>query len=168
MSGTIGAQSSIERGSTFWVELPVAESPHDRVSSAMGEPRDLSYCPGDRKRTILYIEDNLSNLTLVEEILADQGEINLISTMQGQLGLDLARKHLPDLILLDLHLPDLPGWEVLAQLQKTEDTRRIPVVVISADATSGQRERLKQAGARVYITKPLDIAEFLQALEATA
>jgi CheY-like chemotaxis protein len=85
--------------------------------------------------------------------------------MQGQLGLDLARKHLPDLILLDLHLPDLPGWDVLAQLQKTENTRDIPVVVISADATASQISKLMAAGARAYLTKPLDVTEFLQVLE---
>ena len=70
------------------------------------------------KRTILYIEDNLSNLTLIEEILGEQPQAELISAMQGKLGLDLARKHLPDLILLDLHLPDLTGPEVLAQLRR--------------------------------------------------
>ena len=117
------------------------------------------------KRTVLYIEDNLSNLTLVQEIIAEQPEIELLAAMQAQLGLDLARKHRPDLILLDLHLPDLAGAEVLAQLRREEATRDIPVVVISADATARQIDRLMAAGAHAYLTKPLDITELSQVVE---
>jgi len=87
--------------------------------------------------------------------------------MQGRLALDLARQHAPDLILLDLHLPDMPGWEVLAELQRHHVTRDIPVVVISADATSRQIKRLMSAGARSYLTKPIDVAEFFQVIEST-
>ena len=112
------------------------------------------------KRKILYVEDNLSNLTLIEQIFADLPDIELISAMQGQVGLDLARQHSLDLILLDLHLPDIPGWQVLALLQQGEATRNIPVIVISADATQRQIDNLMAAGARAYLTKPLDLAEF--------
>ena len=87
------------------------------------------------KRKILYVEDNLSNLTLVEEILSEQPEVELLSACDGRLGLDLARAHSPQLILLDLHLPDVSGREVLAELRADKKTRDIPVVVISADAT---------------------------------
>jgi CheY-like chemotaxis protein len=120
---------------------------------------------GARKRTILYIEDNSSNLTLIEQILAEQPDIQLISAMQGRLGLDLARQHTPDLILLDLHLPDMPGWEVLAELQRNQTTRHLPVVVISADATSGQIKKLLDAGACSYLTKPLDVEEFVKTVK---
>jgi CheY-like chemotaxis protein len=88
--------------------------------------------------------------------------------MQGQLGLDLARQHSPDLILLDLHLPDLPGWKVLSQLKADETTSHIPVVVVSADATTPQIKRLMKAGAAAYLTKPLDVAEFFRVLDQTA
>jgi CheY-like chemotaxis protein len=87
--------------------------------------------------------------------------------MQGGLGLDLARKHAPDLILLDLHLPDLPGHEVLARLRQDKLTRDIPVVVISADATARQIQRLMAAGAQNYLTKPLDIGEFFRVVDET-
>jgi CheY-like chemotaxis protein len=116
---------------------------------------------------ILYIEDNLSNLTLVEQMLAEQPHIELLTAMQGGLGLDLARKHLPDLILLDLHLPDLRGHEVLARLRQDAVTRAIPVVVISADATARQIQRLMAAGAQNYLTKPLDIREFYRVIDET-
>jgi len=85
--------------------------------------------------------------------------------MQGQLGIELALRHVPDLILLDLHLPDVPGWDVLARLQNEAATREIPVVIISADATSRQLERLMAAGARAYLTKPLDVEEFFHVIK---
>jgi CheY-like chemotaxis protein len=116
---------------------------------------------------ILYIEDNLSNLTLVEQMLAEQPAIELLTAMQGRLGIELARQHSPDLILLDLHLPDLPGHKVLAKLRQDELTRDIPVVVISADATARQIQRLMLAGARSYLTKPLDIGEFFRVIDET-
>ena len=87
--------------------------------------------------------------------------------MQGRIGLDLARQHAPDLILLDLHLPDMPGAEVLAALQANETTRRIPTIVVSADATAGQLQRLLAGGARDYITKPIDVGRFYRVMEET-
>ena len=112
------------------------------------------------------MEDNLSNLTLVEQMLAEQPQILLITAMQGRLALDLARQHAPDLILLDLHLPDMPGWDVLTELQRHYATRDIPVVIISADATSRQIKRLMDAGARAYLTKPIDVAEFFRVVNS--
>jgi CheY-like chemotaxis protein len=100
-------------------------------------------------------------------MLAERPAIELMTAMQGRVGLELARKHVPDLILLDLHLPDLPGWQVLHQLKADHATRDIPVIVISADATAPQSSRLLSAGARAYLTKPLDIAEFLRVIEET-
>jgi CheY-like chemotaxis protein len=87
--------------------------------------------------------------------------------MQGRIGVELARKHAPDLILLDLHLPDLPGWEVLSQLQADNATRHIPVVVVSADATRRQIDRLMTGGARGYLTKPINVTEFLRVLSSS-
>jgi CheY-like chemotaxis protein len=84
--------------------------------------------------------------------------------MQGQLGLDLARQHRPDLIVLDLHLPDMTGEEVLRRLKADPSTREIPVVVLSADASNGQVDRLMREGADDYMTKPLDVTRFLGVL----
>lgn len=118
-----------------------------------------------RGAVVLYVEDNRSNLDLVQRILARRPEVSLLVAMQGQPGLELARTQAPDLILLDLHLPDLPGEEVLRRLRETPQTRSIPVVVISADAIPAQVERLLAAGAQAYLTKPLDVRQFLTILD---
>jgi CheY-like chemotaxis protein len=165
MAGDIGVTSTVGKGSAFWIELPAADSPlkglpRNRASSM----DDACVAEGGK---ILYIEDNLSNLTLVDQMLSEQPGIELITAMQGGLGLDLARKHLPDLILLDLHLPDMRGHEVLAHLREDKLTRDIPVVIISADATARQVDRLMAAGAQSYLTKPLDIGEFFRVIDET-
>ena len=165
MSGAIGVDSVVGQGSTFWVDVPCAKSPLDRIAARAAERGGIEQIVGER--TILYVEDNLSNLTLIEQMLAEQPHVRLITAMQGRLALDLARQHSPDLILLDLHLPDVPGWTVLAQLKHEETTRHIPVVVISADATSQQVKRLMAAGARAYLTKPIEVTEFFRVIEQT-
>ncbi len=119
----------------------------------------------DGARTVLYIEDNLSNLELVQRIVARQPDLRLLTATQGREGLDLARRHLPRVILLDVHLPDLSGDEVLRRLKSEGPLTGIPVIVISADVTAVQRTRLLSLGAREYLTKPLDIRAFLAVLE---
>ncbi|HEV2805655.1 MAG TPA: ATP-binding protein [Chthoniobacterales bacterium] len=165
MGGNIGVESVVGKGSAFWIELPAVDSPLSALPKRRNAAKDDAVAAGGGK--ILYIEDNLSNLTLVEQMLAEQPHIELLTAMQGGLGLDLARKHLPDLILLDLHLPDLRGHEVLARLRQDAVTRAIPVVVISADATARQIQRLMTAGAQNYLTKPLDVREFYRVIDET-
>jgi CheY-like chemotaxis protein len=157
--------SGISRGSVFWVELPLAARPEpvarkDGVCSARGGWPQSADLPAGR--TMLYIEDNLSNLALIEDLMDRFPDVRLLTAMQGSVGLDLARLYKPDLILLDVHLPKLPGWEVLAQLKAGAATRQIPVVVISADATETQIARMLKAGACTYLTKPVDVRVFLE------
>jgi PAS domain S-box-containing protein len=168
MQGRIGVESRPGEGTSVWLEFSRANSP----LSTLTQEREATPAPRLsetlQQRSILYIEDNLSNLTLVQELLKQVGSIQLLSAMQGRIGLDLARQHTPDLILLDLHLPDMSGAQVLTELQSSEVTSCIPTVIVSADATAGQLERLMEAGARDYITKPIDIARFYHVVEENA
>jgi PAS domain S-box-containing protein len=158
MGGTIRAESEPGAGTTMRVELPAAPAPL-ALASANGEPKPEHLVSEDR--TIVYVEDNLSNLKLVEQTLERLPAVRLIPAMYGQLGFELARQHRPDMILLDLHLPDLHGHEVLERLKTDAVTRDIPVVVVSADATRAQVERLLAAGAAEYLTKPIDVERLL-------
>jgi CheY-like chemotaxis protein len=104
-------------------------------------------------------------MQLIEYLLSFRPGIRMLPSMQGRLGIDLARQHRPDLIFLDLHLPDMRGDEVLRRLRADGKTRDIPVVIISADATPGQIARLKSEGADEYLTKPLDVHQLLATLD---
>lgn len=167
VGGSIAFESEHGKGTTFIVDLESADPPgpaHD--SAPRSEPTQMESGAGDQPRCILYIEDNLSNLTLVQRILESEPAIELISAMQGSLGLDLAHEHHPDLIVLDLHLPDISGEEVLQLLQADQATAQIPVIMLSADAGNRQIDRLLRAGANDYLTKPLDVAHFLEVVAA--
>jgi len=114
---------------------------------------------------VLYIEDDPVNFTLVERILEFRPALKLMHACSGESGVELAQAYCPRLILLDLNLPDMHGSEVLRQLQSEPATAQVPVVVLSADATPSQIERLLTAGARNYLTKPFDIDPFLAVVD---
>jgi CheY-like chemotaxis protein len=119
-------------------------------------------------RRLLYVEDTLTNIHFVEAVLRRRPSIELIPAMMGQLGLDLAREHRPDLILLDMHLPDLSGEEVLRRLRAQEETRAIPVVVLTADATDATRTPAVEALADGFITKPIGVEALLDLVDRFA
>jgi signal transduction histidine kinase/CheY-like chemotaxis protein len=164
MGGAIGVDSPVGKGSTFWVELAAAASPAAESQVERGGDLAPSVETGIAG-TVLYVENNLSNFALVQRILAMRPNVTLLAAMQGQLGLDLARQHRPDVILLDLHLPDISGEEVLHRLREGPDTRGSAVVVISADATPGRGRSVMSAGADAFLTKPLDVRKFLAILD---
>ncbi len=119
--------------------------------------------PGHQRAcsTLLYVEDNASNLKLLGRVLERRPFTRLITATEGLPGLEMARAYRPDLILLDLHLPDMNGDEVLEHLLADPRTRDIPVIIISGDATQDTIQRLLAEGARAYVTKPFAIPGLL-------
>lgn len=152
MGGCIGVESQREKGSIFWIDLPGTVQPVKQIEQKGSLATDVPKCLS--AAVILYVEDNIENVRLMENVLSYRPQIHLLSTMQGRLALDLAIQHTPDMIFLDLHLPDLAGDVVLQQLRAHPSTRDIPIIMVSADATPGQVRRLKEAGATEYLTKP--------------
>jgi PAS domain S-box-containing protein len=166
MGGTMGVESLVDKGSSFWIEFPLIDSPLGREDLNEGA---LAVEEGSSKGalTVLYIEDNLSNLRLIERIFSRHPSIKLLSASEGRACLELARAHRPDVILLDLNLPDMSGYDVLIRLQRDPLCVTIPVIVISADATRAQIKKLTTAGVSDYLTKPLDIKKFMEVLDRT-
>ncbi|MGH7322046.1 MAG: ATP-binding protein, partial [Candidatus Rokuibacteriota bacterium] len=166
MGGRIGVESAIGEGSTFWVEFAVVQGPMERLKRLGGTPTGTNFEGTLRPRVVLYAEDNLANLKLVQYLLADRPEVRLLPATHGALALSLARDHRPHLILLDLDLADMPGEEVLRQLKAHPETLHIPVVVVTASNAHDSMERLLAAGAYGYLTKPLDIQRLLALLDS--
>jgi CheY-like chemotaxis protein len=159
MGGCLDVTSAVGQGSVFSVELEETVSPLGREEATLAAQPVIA--EDGRRGVLLYIEDNTSNVRLLERVLARRPHVRLITAMHGRLGFELARLHRPNLILLDLNLPDLPGEEVLVKLRAQPETRDIPVVILSADATPGQIRRMLAEGAMTYLTKPLDVAQLL-------
>lgn len=166
MGASLAARSQVGEGSTFTLELARADQPgllleDIALEERQGEPASE---PGGQA-TVLYVEDNVSNVRLVERVLARRPGVELLVAGRGSLALELAAHHKPDIILLDLHLPDMTGEEVLERLRADPQMSATPIVVVSADALPGRAERLMAAGAAGYLTKPLDIGQFLDVVE---
>lgn len=166
MNGIIGVESVAGKGSIFWVEMPTTQMPTISTRDLVTVPISGLDIPG-QTATILYVEDNLSNIRLVERILEHRQGIKLLTCMQGRMALEISRDHQPDIILLDIHLPDMTGQEVLESIKADPMTKSIPVVIISADASAGTLERLMEAGANGYLTKPIEVRRFLRMLDDT-
>ena len=165
MGGLIGVESETGRGSTFWIELPQTES-QSQLAEKTGVLPETRITTDRLQGTIFYIEDNVSNIVLIEHVLSGQRKgIQLVTEMVGKNAVAKAVACNPDLILLDLNLPDMHGSEVLGMLLTDERTKSIPVIIISADAMPHQLTKMLKAGARYYLTKPLDVMDFLKIVD---
>ena len=164
MGGNIGVESKVNKGSTFWVEFPVVTPPALKLNEHIGE-NIITQENINKEFTVLCVEDNPANLRLVEQILSSQDNIDMISAHEAFLGLELALTKSPDLILLDINLPGMNGFEVLKELKNNNSTKHIPVIAISANALLKDIQKGMDAGFDDYLTKPIDVANFLVAVK---
>ena len=166
MGGTIGVESVVGAGSVFWVELNSAVAPViTTIESELAASVHREICAGAPRRTLLYVEDNLANLKLVEQIIARRPDIRLLTAVDGNLGIALARSAQPDVILMDINLAGMSGIEAMQILHKFPETAHIPVMALSANAIPHDIERGLAAGFFRYLTKPIKIGEFMEALD---
>ncbi|WP_374584606.1 ATP-binding protein [Pseudoduganella sp.] len=167
MGGTIGVTSSQGVGSMFWIELQSTEPTPSRVDpNAEREAEHQRHAEGE-PATILYVEDNPANLKLVEEIISFRPDLKLLSAPDGHLGIELARAHRPDIILMDINLPGLNGIEALKLLHTDPRTAHIPVIALTANAMPRDVEKGLAAGFFRYLIKPINIDEFTEAINST-
>ena len=169
MGGTIGVESIVDVGSVFWVEFGACKAPE--LSYGIGNITSNSATAGAEtvdtllQRTLLYVEDNPANLTLVEQLVARRSDLKLFSAINGHLGVQLARALKPDLILMDINLPGIGGFDALKLLQQDDETAGIPVIALSANAMPRDIEKGMEAGFFRYLTKPIRVNEFMSALD---
>jgi PAS domain S-box-containing protein len=166
MEGVIGVESTVGVGSVFWFELISVVEPVLQMevgdAAALAQPHVQR---GARLHTLLYVEDNPANLKLVEQIIARHPDMRLLTAVNGNSGIEIARVSQPDVILMDINLPDINGFEALKILRSYPATTHIPVVAISANAMPRDIKEGLKAGFFRYITKPIRVNEFMDALE---
>jgi PAS domain S-box-containing protein len=165
MGGSIGVDSQPGAGSEFWFRLPVASATVSPSDAPDRQAAAATEAPVGSVIDVLCIEDNPTNLRLVEAVFAGRPDVRLLTAMAPGLGLELARSHRPAVILLDINLPDMDGYEVMRCLREHPATAAIPVVAVSANAMPQDLERGKAAGFAAYLTKPLDLARLLAVVD---
>ncbi|MEP7181991.1 MAG: ATP-binding protein [Betaproteobacteria bacterium] len=166
MGGTIGAESTVGVGSVFWIELNLTTAAGFAVRedelAALAGPR---VADGATRRTLLYVEDNPANMELVEQLIARRPDMRMLGAADGNLGIEFARAYQPDVILMDINLPGISGIEALKILRADPSTAHIPIIALSANAVPRDIARGLEAGFFDYLTKPIKVAQFMDALD---
>jgi len=161
MGATLGADSVVDVGSNFWIDLPRANGEPAPDTAPVAAPLAMRAAPFD----VLYIEDNRSNVDVMVAFLAPHAHVRLRTAARGDAGLAMAGERRPDIILLDIHLPGMDGYQVLQRLRADPALRDIPVIALSADAMPHDVQRGLAAGFDRYIAKPVNLNELLSAID---
>ncbi len=171
MDGSIGVESNVGVGSVFWVELTASGVPILDLGTHTEDEADAfafanaGHTTLKNKRSILYVEDNPANMSLVAQLVARRSDLVLLSAIDGQVGMQMARAYLPEVILMDINLPGISGFSALKLLRKDPTTNHIPVLALSANAMPRDIEKGLEAGFLRYLTKPINVAELMDALD---
>ncbi len=165
MNGSVGFTSFEGQGSSFWIELPLCESSSAQTASPRRRPAALKRRDWPTRHRVLYVEDNPSNVAFMKDLLEDFEYVELLIASTAEDGVELARFHLPSVIIMDIHLPGMSGVEARQLLQQWPQTRSIPVVALSAAAMVGEAKRIEQAGFAHYLTKPVRVDELTTVLD---
>jgi signal transduction histidine kinase/ActR/RegA family two-component response regulator len=164
MHGAIGVDSDVGAGTTFWVELAASDEPVLEMA-AFDTSTYIDQQVDAAPRTLLYVEDNPANLNLVEQLITRRPDLKLLTAVDGYAGIQLARTYQPDVILMDINLPGVSGFGCLKILQEDPTTAHIPVMALSANAMPRDIEKGEEAGFFRYLTKPINVAQFMDALD---
>ena len=165
MGGAIGVDSTVGVGSVFWIELNLTAAPQLAAPEAQGVVHAQAQAADARPRTLLYVEDNPANLELVEQLIARRPDLRLLSAADGDLGIEFARTYQPEVILMDINLPGISGIAALKILRADSSTAHIPVIALSANAVPHDIARALNAGFFNYLTKPIKVDQFMEALD---
>jgi PAS domain S-box-containing protein len=165
MKGRVGFTSEVDRGSAFWVEMPV----HRQVTAEIPRVKlDAGVSPlatGRARHKVVYIEDNPSNIAFMRDLVEDLPSVELLTAPTAEIGLELIRSHRPQVVIMDINLPGMSGFDAVQRLREWPETQRIPVIGLSAAALLKDTTRAKEAGFYRYLTKPVKVAELTRTLE---
>ncbi|MDX1812705.1 MAG: ATP-binding protein [Gammaproteobacteria bacterium] len=165
LGGKIAFESTADEGTTFWIDLPVVSAEQAVNSEQKKSVPPLQLSAEKSESVLLYVEDNYENLSLMENIVERIPGLTLISASTAEEGIVIAEEQNPDVIVLDINLPGMSGIEAAKHLAQSEKTRHIPVIALSADAMQSTIDEAYQSGFSQYMTKPLNVSEFIVALQ---
>ncbi len=164
MRGRVGFTTETQRGSEFWVDIPLEQGASERVTPAAHVPTVSPLTSGPRHK-IIYVEDNPSNIAFMRELIDDLASIELLTAPNAELGLELIRAHQPDVVIMDINLPGMSGIDATKQLKRWPETAAIPVIALTAAALTRDTLRGKDSGFHRYLTKPVKVDELTAVLE---
>ena len=165
MYGEIGFESNADKGTYFYIDAPLSGTTINNKDSSIKQSNISTKSSSTKNKKVLYIEDVMVNIELVKHILSLRENLTFLSATKALPGIEIAKSELPDLILMDLRLPDMDGITAFKELQLIKELKHIPVIALTANAIDGEAEKAVGLGFKNYITKPINIDNFLKVID---
>lgn len=164
MNGRIGYESNEENGSTFWLDLPIADAiaKENEMPDISTHLLETSGNTAQSAKSILYIEDNPRNIKLMESIIRNRADLSLVTATTAESGLEVANREKPDIILMDINLPGMNGIDACKIFKNQASTKDIPIVAVSADVMRYSKEKVMNADFAGFVSKPINVEEFIK------